>query len=125
MPNFPILLVSSAMICIETYDTFVSRENVCSGENDTSSIVPVDIKDTFGIVEKVCVEIHDTLVSCEKVYIEEVNTFTIVPVDIYTTLLVSLQLPKWHKSPKRSLQISTQNKSVMFAPPSETRARTA
>ncbi len=52
MSNFPILLVSSAMICIETYDTFVSCKKLFTGEEDVFSIVPADVYDTFRIVEK-------------------------------------------------------------------------
>ncbi len=81
MSNFPILLVSSAMICIETYDTFVSCKKVCTGEDDTFSIVPVDIYDILVLPKKVCVETHDTFIPMRKSIVsKKSNTLVSMPV---------------------------------------------
>ncbi len=58
-------------------------KNIYTGEDDTFSIVPVDIYDTFSIVEKVCVELTILLYHAERYVSENFDTFSIVPVDIY------------------------------------------
>ncbi len=71
------LLVPPEKVCVETHDTFVSCEKVCIEEVDTFSIVPLDIHDSFSIVEKGMSKLTILLYHAER-YVSE-NSILLVP----------------------------------------------